>query len=172
MKRIKSAPANIAEMVNRKKKPDILPVKKEQPTILAILTSNGNNGNDNNDFPHKKYKKIDNDKIDNDKIDNDKIDNDKKIKNVKILNSNTERMTNILNDVLNDIFSLSFEETAFLGIILNLLNNTFRKDKLRDLTGIVIQHSVKYLLMFYIHHYVLNDYIEKHSHINFIDYIH
>ena len=160
MKRIKSAPANIAEMVNRKKKPDILPVKKEQPTILAILTSNGNNGNDNNDFPHKKYKKIDNDK---------KIKN---IKNVKILNSNTERTTNILNDVLNDIFSLSFEETAFLGIILNLLNNTFRKDKLRDLTGIVIQHSVKYLLMFYIHHYVLNDYIEKHSHINFIDYIH
>ena len=157
MKRIKSAPANIAEMVNRKKKPDILPVKKEQPTILAILTSNGNNGNDNNDFPHKKYKKI---------------DNDKKIKNIKLLNSNTERTTNILNDVLNDIFSLSFEETAFLGIILNLLNNTFRKDKLRDLTGIVIQHSVKYLLMFYIHHYVLNDYIEKHSHINFIDYIH
>ena len=94
MKRIKSAPANIAEMVNRKKKPDILPVKKEQPTILAILTSNGNNGNDNNDFPHKKYKKIDNDK---------KIKN---IKNVKILNSNTERTTNILNDVLNDIFSL------------------------------------------------------------------
>ena len=81
-------------------------------------------------------------------------------------------MTNILNDVLNDILSLSFEETAFLGIILNLLNNTFRRDKLRDLTGIVIQHSVKYLLMFYIHHYVLNDYIEKHSHINFIDYIH
>ena len=152
MKRIKSAPANIAEMVNRKKKPEILPVKKEQPTILAILTSN-----DNNDFPHKKYKKI---------------DNDKKIKNIKLLNSNTERTTNILNDVLNDIFSLSFEETAFLGIILNLLNNTFRKDKLRDLTGIVIQHSVKYLLMFYIHHYVLNDYIEKHSHINFIDYIH
>lgn len=163
MKRIKSAPANIAEMVNRKKKPEILPVKKEQPTILAILTSNGNNGNngnDNNRFPHKKYKKIDNEK---------KIKN---VKNVKILNSNTERMTNILNDVLNDILSLSFEETAFLGIILNLLNNTFRRDKLRDLTGIVIQHSVKYLLMFYIHHYVLNDYIEKHSHINFIDYIH
>ena len=158
MKRIKSAPANIAEMVNRKKKPDILPLKKEQPTILAILTSNGNNAN--NDFPHKKYKKIDNEK---------KIKN---VKNVKILNSNTERMTNILNDVLNDILSLSFEETAFLGIILNLLNNTFRKDKLRDLTGIVIQHSVKYLLMFYIHHYVLNDYIEKHSHVNFIDYIH
>ena len=160
MKRIKSAPANIAEMVNRKKKTDILPLKKEQPTILAILTSNGNNGNNNNGFPHKKYKKIDNEK---------KIKN---VKNVKILNSNTERMTNILNDVLNDILSLSFEETAFLGIILNLLNNTFRKDKLRDLTGIVIQHSVKYLLMFYIHHYVLNDYIEKHSHINFIDYIH
>jgi len=158
MKRIRSAPANIAEMVNRKKKPDILPLKKEQPTILAILTSNGNNGN--NGFPHKKYKKIDNEK---------KIKN---VKNVKLLNSNTERMTNILNDVLNDILSLSFEETAFLGIILNLLNNTFRKDKLRDLTGIVIQHSVKYLLMFYIHHYVLNDYIEKHSHINFIDYIH
>ena len=166
MKRIRSAPANIAEMVNRKKKPEILSVKKEQPTILAILTSNGNNGNngndgnDNNGFPHKKYKKIDNDK---------KIKN---VKNVKIVNSNTERMTNILNDVLNDILSLSFEETAFLGIILNLLNNTFRKDKLRDLTGIVIQHSVKYLLMFYIHHYILNDYIEKHSHINFIDYIH
>lgn len=155
MKRIKSAPANIAEMVNRKKKTDILPLKKEQPSILAILTSNDNNG-----FPHKKYKKIDNDK---------KIKN---VKNVKLLNSNTERMTNILNDVLNDLFGLSFEETAFLGIILNLLNNTFRKDKLRDLTGIVIQHSVKYLLMFYIHHYVLNDYIEKHSHINFIDYIH
>lgn len=159
MKRIKSAPANIAEMINRKKKPEILTVKKEQSSILqVILTGNGNNGN--NDYQDKKYKKIDNPK------------NIKNIKNVKILNSNTERTTNILNDILNDIFSLSFEETAFLGIILNLLNNTFRKDKLRDLTGIVVQHSVKYLLMFYIHHYVLNDYIEKHSHINLIDYIH
>ena len=71
----------------------------------------------------------------------------------------------MLNDVINDVTSLSFEETAFLGILLNLLNNTFRRDKLRDLSGIITQQIVKYIIMFYIHHYVINDSIEHKTEI-------
>ena len=39
--------------------------------------------------------------------------NDKKLKDMRSLNSYTERTTNVINDVLDDILSLSFEETAF-----------------------------------------------------------
>lgn len=129
MKRIKSAPANIAEMVNRKK-PDTISKK-----TIFIVDNTNDNTNDNR--------------------------NDKKLKDMRSLNSYTERTTNVINDVLDDILSLSFEETAFLGIILNLLNNTFRKDKLRDFSAIIIQSAAKYIIMIYLHNYVLNDYIEE-----------
>lgn len=143
MRRIKSAPANIAEMVNRRKIETIKPKKSSENRIFFF----GNSKEANREVTN--------------------------IKNMKSLNSNTERVTNIVSDVINDIFSLSFEETAFLGIILNLLNNTFRKDKLKDLTSILVQNFVKYCLMFYLHHYVLNDYIEHtHKSIDFISYLH
>ena len=143
MKRIKSAPANIAEMVNRRKIETIKPKKSNENRIFFF----GNSKEANREVTN--------------------------IKNMKSLNSNTERVTNIVSDVVNDIFSLSFEETAFLGIILNLLNNTFRKDKLKDLTSILVQNFVKYCVMFYLHNYVLNDYIEHtHKSIDFISYLH
>lgn len=152
MRRIKSAPANIAEMVNK---------KKIEPTIKYI----SENSNNNNNIVFKLFKNSDK------KLDK-KSNKYTRISNIKLLNTNTERVTSIVGDITNDIFSLSFEETAFLGVILNLLNNTFRKDKLKDLTAILVQNLIKYLMMFYIHHYILNDYIDKHSSINLIDLFH
>lgn len=148
MKRIKSAPANIAEMVNRRKVESIKPKKSNENKIFFF----GNSKSEKQEI--------------------NTVKNIKNLNNIKSLNSNTERVTNIVSDVINDIFSLSFEETAFLGIILNLLNNTFRKDKLKDLSAILIQNFIKYLMMYYLHHYVLNDYIEKHSSVNLIDFVH
>ena len=153
MRRIKSAPANIAEMVNK---------KKIEPTIKYISENSSNN---NNNIIFKLFKNT------HKKLD-EKSNKNIRISNIKLLNTNTERVTSIVGDITNDIFSLSFEETAFLGIILNLLNNTFRKDKLKDLTAILVQNLIKYLMMFYIHHYILNDYIDKHSSINLIDLFH
>lgn len=156
MRRIKSAPANIAEMVNR---------KKIEPSTKYIHKNINKNINTNNNivlqFFKNSHKKLD-----------EKSNKNIRISNVKLLNTNTERVTSIVGDITNDIFSLSFEETAFLGIILNLLNNTFRKDKLKDLTAILVQNFIKYLMMFYIHHYILNDYIDKHSAIKMIDLFH
>ena len=114
MRRIKSAPANIAEMVNRR--------QSDKPTknkLVAVPPKN----RDNSRKPL--------------------FERDR-----KSLIYYTERITNVLNDVINDVTSLSFEETAFLGIVLNLLNNTFRRDKLRDLSGIIAQQFVKYIIMF------------------------
>lgn len=131
MRRIKSAPANIAEMVNRR--------QSDKPTknkLVAVPPKN----RDNSRKPL--------------------FERDR-----KSLIYYTERITNVLNDVINDVTSLSFEETAFLGIVLNLLNNTFRRDKLRDLSGIIAQQFVKYIIMFYIHHYVIKDYIEQKTEI-------
>tara|TARA_B100001094_G_C18104507_1_gene757622 strand:+ start:283 stop:720 length:438 start_codon:yes stop_codon:yes gene_type:complete len=145
MKRIKSAPANIAEMINR---------KKENPIIKTL---------------YDKSQKIIYFNQDNKKIDNSIFISDK-YKNIRLINTNIKKITSILNDILIDILNLSFEETAFLGIILNLTNNIFRKDKLKDFSDIVLQTSTKYFIMFYLHHYILNDYIEKHH--NFIDYLH
>lgn len=126
MRRIKSAPANIAEMVNRR--------QHDKPTKNKTVVVPSKN-RDNSRKPLFERER-------------------------KCLIYYTERATNVLNDILNDITSLSFEETAILGIVLNLLNNTFRRDKLRDLSGIITQQIVKYIIMFYIHHYIINDYIE------------
>lgn len=126
MRRIKSAPANIAEMVNRRQ-PD-KPTKNKTVVVPP---------KDSDNFPKPLFEK-----------------------GRKSVIYYTERATNLLNDVINDVTSLSFEETAFLGIVLNLLNNTFRRDKLRDLSGIITQQIVKYIIMFYIHHYIINDSIE------------
>jgi hypothetical protein len=121
MRRIKSAPDNIAEMVNRRQEPAI-------PSSISLA---------------KKDSK-------------------------KVNKRPTERATSLLNDLLNDLLSPSFEETAFLGIVLNLLNNTFRRDKLRHLSGILAQQIIRYSIMFYIHHYILNDYIDRHVNIEII----
>ena len=151
MRRIKSAPANIAEMVNRKKQEVYKPNKiKNNNDIFCI---NKNKVFKQGYYSIKEPKNI-------------------KINNIKMLNTNIERTTNILNDIVNDTSNLSFEETALVGILLNLLNNIFRKNKFKDFVAILIQNFVKYCLMFYIHHYVLNDYIEKHASVNLIDYIH
>lgn len=131
MRRIKSAPANIAEMVNRRQ-----PDKPTKNKLVVVPPKN----RDNSPKPLFERER-------------------------KCLIYYTERATNVLNDVINDVTSLSFEETAILGILLNLLNNTFRRDKLRDLSGIIAQQLVKYIIMFYIHHYVINDYIEHETQI-------
>lgn len=131
MRRIKSAPANIAEMMNRRQ-PD-KPTKNKQ---VVVPPKNRDN------FQKPLFER-----------------------ERKSLIYYTERATNVLNDVINDVTSLTFEETAFLGIFLNLLNNTFRRDKLRDLSGIIVQQFVKYIIMFYIHHYIINDSIEHKTEI-------
>ena len=131
MRRIKSAPANIAEMMNRRQ-PD-KPTKNKQ---VVVPPKNRDN------FQKPLFER-----------------------ERKSLIYYTERATNVLNDVINDVTSLTFEETAFLGILLNLLNNTFRRDKLRDLSGIIVQQFVKYIIMFYIHHYIINDSIEHKTEI-------
>lgn len=132
MKKIKSAPANLALMINNKKSNNhnLMIEKNEKKKTSYILL------------------------------------------NIRYLNNNTERITNIINDILNDILTLTFEETAFLGIFLNLLNNIFRKDKLKNLSAILIQNSIKYLIMIYIHQYLLDDYINKNSMLGLIDFLH
>ena len=183
MRRIKSAPANIAEMINRKKvkNPQVVcksVMKLSKPLLQEEKINNIESSNliyyinnivkfnkkcdDNkyNDKYNNKYNNKYNDKY-NDKY-NYKQKN-KNVINIRNLNIYTERSTNILNDVLNDTLKLSLEETAFLGILLNLLNNTFRKDKLKDLTAIIVQNAVKYLIMIFLHNYiyVVNEQIEQ-----------
>ena len=132
MKKIKSAPANLALMINNKKSNNhnLMIEKNEKKKTSYILL------------------------------------------NIRYLNNNIERITNIINDILNDILTLTFEETAFLGIFLNLLNNIFRKDKLKNLSAILIQNIIKYLIMIYIHQYLLDDYINKNSMLGLIDFLH
>lgn len=167
MRRIKSAPANIAEMINRKKvkNPQVVcksVMKLSKPLLQEEKINNIESSNliyyINNIV--KFNKKCDDNKY-NDKY-NYKQKN-KNVINIRNLNIYTERSTNILNDVLNDTLKLSLEETAFLGILLNLLNNTFRKDKLKDLTAIIVQNAVKYLIMIFLHNYiyVVNEQIEQ-----------
>ena len=172
MRRIKSAPANIAEMVNRKKEYSIKSnnILNNKNNILNNKNNILSNKNNNNILSNKNNILSNKNNILNNKnniLNNNSI-NKQKYGNIKTLNTNTERVTNVLNDVFVDIFSLSFEETAILGIILNLINNIFRKNKLKDISAILIQNGIKYFLMYNIHHYIFNDYIEKHGSIPII----
>ena len=162
MKRIKSAPGNLASMSHNKKTQSEIAINN----ILPLLKLN-------NDFANEKYNKINNNKINNNKINNldivslfykkkpSLIKSDKLniIKNVKKISNKTG---NIMCDVLGDMNLLSLEESSIINaVIIYLSENVVTKDKMKEIYVYLLQFVIRYVILLFIHSNILHDKYSK-----------
>ena len=130
MKRIISAPANIALMVNR---------KKDNYSKKIVLNNNSinNNHNDNNN--------------DNNNDDNDDNNNDNKIKNLKTKVTNIKfvkrTFNNFVYDYINHINYINNEEKILLSIVYYyLIEKIFTKKNIKDFILFNIEILIRYFI--------------------------
>lgn len=148
MRKVKSAPANLAEMVNNKKEAKtkiksyrfVIPIMNLESTIIL----------------EEKEKK-------NELI---KSQNYEKFKTLK---NNIKNIGSLTNDIIGDINYLPLEQSSFLISFINYISeNILKKDKLKEIYAYVLQAFARYLLMLFIHSQLLHDELGKN--IPLIDY--
>lgn len=148
MRKVKSAPANLAEMVNNKKEAKtkiksyrfVIPIMNLESTIIL----------------EEKEKK-------NELI---KPQNYEKFKTLK---NNIKNIGSLTNDIIGDINYLPLEQSSFLISFINYISeNVLKKDKLKEIYAYVLQAFARYLLMLFIHSQLLHDELGKN--IPLIDY--
>ena len=142
MRKVKSAPANLCEMINNKKEAKtkiksyrfIIPIMNIESTI--ILEDKNEKIETNNVF--KKYETF------------------KKLKN------NIKNIGGLTNDIIGDINYLPLEQSSFLISFINYISeNVLKKDKLKEIYAYALQAFVRYLLMLFIHSQLLHDELGK-----------
>lgn len=148
MRKIKSAPANLAEMVNNKKERKtkiksyrfVIPIMNLESTIIL----------------EEKEKK-------NELI---KPQNYEKFKTLK---NNIKNLGSLTNDIIGDINYLPLEQSSFLISFINYISdNVLKKDKLKEIYAYALQALARYLLMLFIHSQIIHDELGKN--IPLIDY--
>ena len=130
MKRVKSAPANIAEMVNRKK-PTF--EKKPEKTILFISQKK-------QDTPIKVYKQ-----------------QLVPLKNQKIIE---KTFNNIMIDYINnkEVINTNDEEAVILSILYYYFcEKVFTKNNLREFVLFIAQLCIKYIFTHSLHEFYINN---------------
>lgn len=142
MRKVKSAPANLCEMVNNKKEAKtkiksyrfIIPIMNIESTI--ILEDKNEKIETNNVF--KKYKTF------------------------KKLKTGIKRIGSLTSDVIGDSNLLPYEETTLLNVFINYISeNVLKKDKLKEIYAYALQAFVRYLLMLFIHSQLLHNELGK-----------
>jgi len=143
MRRIKSAPSNLAEMTNNKKQAKtsinriVIPIMNEKYTIII---------QENN----KISKKIETNNV------------FKKYENFKYLKERVKKLGSLTSDIIGDSNILPFEQSAILTTFINYISeNVLKKDKLKEIYAFTLQVLVRYLIMMYIHSQLLHDEIGK-----------
>ena len=143
MRRIKSAPSNLAEMTNNK--------KQAKTSINRIVIP----------IMNEKYNKIiqKNNKI-SEKIETNNVL--KKYENFKYLKERVKKIGSLTSDIIGDSNILPFEQSAILTTFINYISeNVLKKDKLKEIYAFTLQVLVRYLIMMYIHSQLLHDEIGK-----------
>lgn len=145
MKRIKSAPADLALMANRKKNNLEISDKRNTPVIMSL----------GDDFDIL-------DEIDNEKLLTDNVNvNLKYFKNfriIKTIKNYVNKFSQLTSDLISDSNLLSLEEsTIYSALIIYISENITRKDKLKEVYGFLIQYITKYLILLFIHTQILHD---------------
>ena len=138
MKRIKSAPANIAEMVNRKKH-------------INLHTANNNNDKNNDKkfvyfFPFHKQKKP--------LIVREKLNIIKNQKNIE------KTFNSIMLDYINDkqIMNINDEQSVLASILYYYIcEKIFTKNNLREFILFIIQIFLRYIFTHELHNYISNN---------------
>ena len=152
MRKVKSAPANLAEMVNNKKEAKtkiksyrfVIPIMNLESTI--ILEEKENN---------KEKREL--------------IVKPQNYEKFKTLKNNIKNIGSLTNDIIGDINYLPLEQSSFLISFINYISeNVLKKDKLKEIYAYVLQAFARYLLMLFIHSQLLHDELGKN--IPLIDY--
>lgn len=134
MKRIKSAPANIAEMVNRKKVIESLNSKKKENKRITYI------------IPFKKH----NEPL----IVREKINPIKNQKNVE------KTFNNLMLDYINDkqILNINDEQSVFASILYYYISEKiFTKNNLREFILFIMQIILKYLFTHVVHETIIHN---------------
>ena len=134
MRRIKSAPANIAEMINRKKTEKMIPIPTDNKLKVIYL------------MPEKK--------LSQELIKKDKLNNIKNQKNVeKIFN-------NMMLEYINDkqLINTNDEQTLALSILYYYISEkVFTKKNLHEFILFLIQIFLRYVITHVVHETVINN---------------
>jgi hypothetical protein len=160
MKRIKSAPANLCEMVNRKKinysqsNKIVIPIpiinKKYNIIIEEINSENSLNS---------KYSEKNIIKNDNSKIINTNIIEYNKFKSQK---NTLKKIGTFLSDVIGDTNILPFEQNTLITSLINYFSeNVLNKDKLKEIYVFILQAFARYLIMLLLHSHFINIFQEQ-----------
>jgi hypothetical protein len=150
MKRIKSAPANLAEMINRKKEN----YPKSNKILIPIF--------------NKKYNIII-EEINNEIIENNEkniIKNDKsniiEYNRFKSQKNSLKKIGTFLSDIIGDTNMLPFEQNTLITSLINYLSeNVLNKDKLKEIYVFILQAIARYLIMLLFHSHYLHIFEEQ-----------
>ena len=144
MKRIKSAPANIAEMVNRKK-----PTLEKKPEKIIVFIPQKKQT-----IPIKVYKQ-----------------QIVPLKNQKIIE---KTFNNIMIDYINnkEIMNTNDEEAVILSILYYYCcEKVFTKNNLREFVLFIVQICIKYIFTHSLHEFYINNKDVIFNNILFIEHI-
>lgn len=142
MRKIKSAPANLAEMVNNKKERKtkiksyrfVIPIMNLESTII---------------LEEKEKKKA-------------LIIEPQNYEKFKTLKNNIKNLGSLTNDIIGDINYLPLEQSSFLISFINYISdNVLKKDKLKEIYAYALQALARYLLMLFIHSQIIHDELGK-----------
>ena len=174
MRRIKSAPANLATMSNKNRNIDksIIASRKENNlntksrniniSLLSYLNTKKNYYNNNNN--NKKYNKQNSEFNKNSLIDYFQRKNDLKKNDLtkNDLQSDLTNISNLLTDITIDSNNFSLEESSLIYTFIMFLNeNVLKKDKIKEFYSFIVKALIRYHVMLFIHIYVLHDKIDN-----------
>tara|TARA_Y100000389_G_C17272466_1_gene418723 strand:+ start:67 stop:588 length:522 start_codon:yes stop_codon:yes gene_type:complete len=148
MKRIKSAPANLSEMINRKK------INNSQSSKIVIPIINKKYNIIIEEIDNKNILKNDNSKIINSKIINSKIINTNIIEynRFKSQKNNLKKIGTFISDIIGDTNMLPFEQNTLITTLINYLSeNVLNKYKLKEIYVFILQAIARYLIMLLFH---------------------
>ena len=167
MKRIKSAPANLASLSHKKKNQPKMSISN----VLPLLKQN-------NEFADEKYNKLNNNKPTYEINNNWKFNNldiislfykkkpllikSEKLNIIKNIKKISNKTGNIICDALGDMSLLSLEESSIINaLIIYLSENVTTKDKLKEIYVYLLQFIIRYFILLFIHSNILHDKYSK-----------
>lgn len=160
MKRIKSAPANLCEMVNRKKinysqsNKIVIPIPIINKKYNIIIEEINSEKSVNNKYSEKNIIKNDNSKIINTNI----IEYNK----FKSQKNTLKKIGTFLSDVIGDTNILPFEQNTLITSLINYFSeNVLNKDKLKEIYVFILQAFARYLIMLLLHSHFINIFQEQ-----------
>lgn len=148
MRKVKSAPANLAEMVNNKKEAKtkiksyrfVIPIMNLESTIIL----------------EEKEKK-------------NELIKPRNYEKFKTLKNNIKNICSLTSDIIGDSNILPSDQSTIITSLINYLSeNVLKKDKLKEIYAYALQAFARYLLMLFIHRQLLHDELGKN--IPLIDY--